>query len=253
MSRSHPRHRIGIIALVAAAVAACEDSTVTHVEQTALREPLPGADLAILAPEVRAADLVQFNSRTSGRPLPSGAVLSEIPSEGSLQIRAARTTVGIHAGRAYAEASHEYTGTLGLIQTTVSLAFDDQHVASQTAIEQEWTWLPLSVWRKIRAIVGIDADKSCGLSVSGTSRHETSGAFFDLNKLRSVPGPIQTSQANTFRQSSCGRQVSDQAPSSWYDSAPAGMTCLYLITYDRVTYHVVDVALIGCSTSGTLF
>jgi hypothetical protein len=254
MSRSRPRRRVGTLLLIAAALGACDDRSPTQLEPTALDELVPGVSIDIRAPAITSADLVDVHTSIHGDPSAAPDIaLSTPPEEAGLEIRGERTIAGISGGRAFAEGSHEYNGTLGRVHTTVSVAFENQHVGSHESVEQEWTWLPTSVWRKVWTYAWIEVDKTCGLSVVGQSVHETSLVSFDLNKTRTVLGPQRSTRANTYTQSSCGKQVTDQAPSAWYDSPPAGMTCMYLITYDRITYQVVDVELMGCSTSGTLF
>lgn len=252
MSRSHPRPSVGILVLVATALCGCDDRSATRPEATALEELVPGAPIDVRAPAITAADLVDVRTTTHGDPSNASGIALVESEEAALEIRGERTIAGISGGHAFAEGSHEYNGTLGRVQTTVSLAFEDRFVGSHVSVEQEWTWLPTSVWRKVWTYAWIEVDKTCGLSVLGQSLHETSLVSFDLNETRTVLGPQRTTRATTYNQPDCGHSVTDQAPADVYDSPPAGISCMYLITYDRVTYQVVDVELLGCSTSGTL-
>lgn len=243
MSCSNARLIVGAILI---ALAACADEGPTAV--TAAAPPV--ADLAVAAPSLTPADLFRVSATTVGDPADAGPRLSEDKGddEGSAEIRMARTVVGFFPGEAYAQGSMRYTGQGGRVETTVQVAFMDQHMGSATAIEQRTDWLSFDVEKFMFAYASIRTDKTCGLSVMGDSVHS---AWWEIFQVRSAPvfgKAVATSRAGPERQTTCQRKTSTTDPTGTYDSTP-GLVCTYLITYDRDTHEILAVELLRCDAS----
>ena len=251
MSCSHARPRVGPLALVCTFLSACSESPGTAPE-VAEEPPAFAADLSLLAPPLEQSDLVHVESVVLGGPNDRGAVRSS-GSESMAQIMNARTKVGFLWEEAYAEGSHDYTGTAGRVETTVNVDFEGQHVGTYTAIRQESSWLSTETTKHIFAYAGIPIDKTCGLSVTGYSTHSAWWQFFQIRSAPTYGEAVDSSRGGPVRQTSCSKTTTSGNPGGGDSQDGTGMTCTYLITYDRNTLEIYDVELLGCQTTGILF
>lgn len=245
---SHPRPRAGMLALVSTLLAACSEPPSTAPES--LEEPAEAADLDLLAPSLRPSDLVRVESVVLDPPDDQGALRAEgddLPA----QILRPRTKVGFLWDEAYAEGSHDYTGSASKIETTVSVDFEGAHVASYMAVRQEAEWLSTQVVKHLSVYAGVPVDKTCGLSVQGRSLHSAWWQFFQIKSAPTFGTVMATSRGGPVSQDRCGRQIANGDPTGGTRES-SGMSCTYLITYDKNTLEIFNVELLGCTTSGVL-
>lgn len=248
MSCSHPRPPAGMLALVSTLLAACSEPPSTAPET--LEGSAEAADLGLLAPSLRPSDLVHVETIVLDAPDEEGALRVE-GDEGPAQIFNPRTKVGFFAGEAYAEGSHDYAGSASRIETTVSVDFQGAHVASYTAQRQQSEWLSTKLVKRIWVYAGVPIDKTCGLSVQGTSWHSAWWQIFQIKSAPTFGEVIDTSRGGPVSQDRCGKQITNGDPTGETSEA-SGISCTYLITYDKNTLEIYDVELLGCTTSGVL-
>lgn len=249
MSRSHTRRLVGTAPAVLLILAGCSDPPTALAPAelpTALETELP-----LSAPMLQPSDLVHTEVVSEGEPTTNGPMLSTRGTDVA-EIYNEVTRVGIlYGNEAYAEGKHEYTGSVGRVDTNLHIEWEAKYLASASATRQRSDWLSLSVRKTVWAYARAQVDKTCGLRLTGNSMHRAWWSYFRITGTTTYGEAIRSSSADPFSQSPCGKKIDGNDPTGEYREG-GGISCTYLITYDIDTGEVVDVDLLSCQSGGVL-
>jgi hypothetical protein len=241
--------------LILAVLALTSVSACDHLGPTQPAEAPAAEQLSLVAPLLTQADLRSVSEVVNPDPLGVDVVPDRVSDVmGTLrrpiqQIFNPATRARLGSGYAAALGVHNYIGNLSSIYTTAQVTYNDQHLGSHVAQRQVYGpfFLNLGAMNHMWVDSKVYTDKTCGLTVDGSSDHR---AWWQFYQGRSAPvwGMAQRpSQALPVSQSRCSSGTGER---SGAEAMPGGMVCTYLITYDLETGVIVSVALLYCTSTG---
>jgi hypothetical protein len=242
MSHSRARLLVGTVYLTLVACGEAAPTDVGDFDEGAF-------DLPILAPSLTREDLTLTSIRAPRDSSAAPLLVTEIEDDAVASILSARTKVGYFYDEAFAEGSQTYTGTSGSVETTAEVLFENMHLGSQTAHAAASEVLSFKLTKFLFAYAPVRTDKRCGLSVSGRSQHS---AWWELFQGTSAPAfgrAVTSTYGGPAEQPSCGHRIQVGDGGGRIDTE-RGITCTYLLTYDRTTGEVLRAERLFCSTTG---
>ena len=247
------RSRIILLALVAVAVSGCDRTLPTSMDDTPL-----GQALEFTVPTVPNGGLDDHTYEVVGdEPLVEGPQPIEAIDDYELedyvrplqQVFGATTRVGIDDTYAWALGLHYYIGNVGAISTTVDVIHQSTQLGSHTAHKQNYTpfLADFGTRKHIWVQAKVYTDKTCGLTVNGSSDHQAWWQFFQGRSTSEWGVARRPSQATPASNDPCSNQTGQAEVS---ETQPSGITCYYRITYVIGTGEVVAADLLFCTGSG---
>ncbi len=260
------RARMLCAPLVALFVAACADETPTSIPV----DPLDSAEgLALFVPSLTSDQLVASTEEESVPPAdgPSAVTTEEEPplpdfggdsevdisdyldEEGTIWDPYTKVGFGVGYGFSYGE--HKYQGNKGRIETTVSVSYNDVPLGSQTAVNEKYDifLLDAGALHFVSATARFYTDKTCGLTVRGSSLHQAWWEWFLGGHSTSWGRAAQTSGAPAEYQGACPVE-----PAGGIGGGEAeggyGTTCYVWVEYDLETGEVYEMTVLACMEGG---
>jgi len=252
------RVRILCAPLAALFVAACAEDTPTSLPV----DPLDSAEsLELVVPSLSPDQLVAMTEEGSAASAdgPSAVTTSEEPPSpeysdidvsGYLDevgtIWDPYTKVGFGPGYGFSYGEHKYQGNKGRVETTVSVSYNDAPLGSQTAVREKYDifLLDAGALHFVSATARFYTDKTCGLTVRGSSLHQAWWEWFLGGHATSWGRAIETSGAPAEYQGECPVQPAGGGGGG--DDA----VCYLWIEYDLETGEVYDVSVLYCTVGG---
>lgn len=249
--------------LAALLVAACsgEPSTAVPIDALGLAESLRLFVPSLTHDDLVAKDdeapadtdgpaLVQYGDEEA--PLPDGSTSEADISDYLDEVGAiydAMTKVGFGSGYGFSYGEHKYQGNKGRVETTVSVAYRDQSIGTQTAASEKYDMFLLDAGTVhfISATARFYSDQTCGLTVRGHSQHYAWWEWFLGGSATSWGRVSQYSDAPSKSQGDC--PVGPASGGGGSGGSGDG-TCYYWVSYDLNTGEVYDVSFLYCEVGG---
>ena len=248
----HPRRRFAGTLVLLAALLACDEPSPTTLDSIALEST---DDLDFVLPTLRPEDLVL---RQSGEPIQGLGPARVAPDydeereESALaRVLEPQTIVSFTRNGASSEGRHRVHGNHGKVRTTLSLSFMGRSLGSQTAAsERSWLFaLPTGSPRIIVAYAQMYSEATCGLTARGESYHEAEFRVLWGATRTTLSSDGQSTLGGPITKDRCRERIAGYDPTENTD-IDQGLQCTYRIWYDRDTYEIVEVELLGCETTG---
>ncbi|HET9947745.1 MAG TPA: hypothetical protein VFQ22_02350 [Longimicrobiales bacterium] len=255
--------------LAALALAACDERTPTAVDAA---PPVPPEALALAVPNLTSADLVTTISIVDSTGADGPARVIRDPGTNpppdpepitSTYVRSAiydaQTLVGFNPGSAFAWGMHHYQGNKGRIETTANVTFQGTPIGSRTAVAEQYTPVLVDFGLKhfIQVMAEVFTDRTCGLTVSGSSEHFAWWEFIGKGVLEMGRSQISSS-ARPKSKDPCPSSPPPPPPPPHggggstdedYGGGDSGV-CYFWVRYDLNTGEVVNYRLLYCEGLG---